>query len=378
MLESTTMKIKKDLLRRIPWLKDLSWPFGLYQATDLLGKYYPPFPPDLNIVICDIETAKDVQRLADLLRSTYPPQHPVQAYWVTEKGKLGTMGLCLDDLSKKKMPRFPVDVKILGREVGTAFEDFAGIISHLRAPGGCPWDRKQTHLSLRPHLLEEAYEVLQALDSRSPGALREELGDLLLQIVLHAQIASEGGRFNMTDVIQGIYKKIVHRHPHVFGTVEVEGVEDVLTNWEKLKDDERRSKPGDSKQGLLEGVPNALPALTQAQEYQDRAARVGFDWKSIEPVLDNVNEELHEVRTASTPAEIAHELGDLLFAVVNYIRWFHFDAESLLRDANRRFSRRFHFIEETAKLQKKHVSELTFEEMDLLWEQAKKRTKKRS
>ncbi|HZU87476.1 MAG TPA: nucleoside triphosphate pyrophosphohydrolase, partial [Anaerolineaceae bacterium] len=199
-----------------------------------------------------------------------------------------------------------------------------------------------------------------------------EFGDLLLQIILNAQIGSEAGRFNMAAVLQGIYRKIVRRHPHVFGEVQVDGVGGVLRNWEKIKETERKNKGQEQVKGLLDGVPQSFPALAQAQEIQDRAARVNFDWHSIEPVWDKVLEEIEEVRTAESVVEREKELGDLLFAVVNLIRWFEADAESVLRGCNQRFRKRFAFIEQRAREQGRSLSDMSFEEMDAVWEEAKK------
>jgi len=187
---------------------------------------------------------------------------------------------------------------------GNSYEDFENIIARLRAPHGCPWDREQTHASLRTHLLEESYEVLDALDRNDPEDLKEELGDLLLQIVLHSQIATEAREFRMVDVLQGIHSKIVRRHPHVFGEVNVTEVDGVLKNWEKLKETERKVNGEESSKGILDGVPLSLPGLTRAQEIQDRAARVGFDWKSISPVIEKMQEEMHEVEQAKDAAEL--------------------------------------------------------------------------
>ena len=200
--------------------------------------------------------------------------------------------------------------------------------------------------------------------------MAEEFGDLLLQIILHAQIASEDGEFNMTDVLKGIYGKIDRRHPHVFGQVKVDGVGGVLKNWEALKADERADS-GEPEKGLLSGVPLALPALVQAQEYQDRTARVGFDWPGIEGVLDKISEEIQEVREASNEEELAAEIGDLLFALVNLARWKKVDAEAALRGTNTRFRQRFDYIETQAKKQARQVSELTLDEMETLWQEAK-------
>jgi tetrapyrrole methylase family protein/MazG family protein len=252
----------------------------------------------------------------------------------------------------------------------TSFEAFAGIVARLRAPDGCPWDRKQTHLTLRSHLLEECYETLAALDMGNTAKLREELGDLLLQIVLHAQIASEAGEFSISDVLVSIHDKIVRRHPHVFGTAHVEGVEEVLHNWERLKELERGEAGGAA--GLLDGVPRALPALSQAQELQDRAARVGFDWPSVDGVLDKVREEIGEIGRAASGAEAAAELGDLLFVLVNLARWKEADAESLLRQASEKFRRRFHYIEERSGRDGRRLTDLSSDQMNALWDESKK------
>jgi tetrapyrrole methylase family protein/MazG family protein len=198
---------------------------------------------------------------------------------------------------------------------------------------------------------------------------------LLLQIVLQSQIANEEGQFNINQVIHGIHSKIVRRHPHVFGDLELEDVDRVLANWEKLKEKERSEKRenGEKKEerGLLDGVPLALPALSQAQEYQDRAARVGFDWPEIEGVLDKVREEIEEIKNAETDFELASEIGDLLFALVNVARWKHVDAESALRGTNMKFKKRFAYVEQGARKQGRGLSTLSLEEMEALWQAAK-------
>ena len=252
---------------------------------------------------------------------------------------------------------------------GTSFESFAEITAHLRAPDGCPWDKEQTHQTLRKHLLEESYETISAMDSNSTTEMREEFGDLLLQILLNAQIASEAKEFNSTQVIKHIYDKIIRRHPHVFGDLKLDSVDGVLANWEKLKEKERGGKKEDK--GILDGVPISLPALSQAQEYQDRAARVGFDWKEIDGVLDKVREEIEEIKKADTDFELASEIGDLFFALVNLARWKYVDAESALRNTNIKFKKRFAHVEKRAKEQNKNLSDMTLEEMDNFWNEAK-------
>ncbi len=243
----------------------------------------------------------------------------------------------------------------------------------MRAPDGCPWDREQTHQTLRSNLLEETYEALFALDADDPQHMREEFGDLLLQIVLHAQIASEYGEFNLIQVIKGIYDKIIRRHPHVFADWQVDGVGNVLQNWEKLKAAERVNN-GEMQKGLLDGVALALPALTQAQEIQGRAARVGFDWPNIQGVVDKICEECAEFVNAEDEPSRASEIGDLLFALVNLARRCNIDAESVLRETNLRFRRRFAHIEQSARQQGRPITDLTLDEMEALWQAAKKIT----
>jgi tetrapyrrole methylase family protein / MazG family protein len=260
-------------------------------------------------------------------------------------------------------------------EKGTSFEAFHEIIAHLRAPNGCPWDREQTHQTLRTNLLEETYEALAALDADDPTHMREEFGDLLLQITLHAQIANEYGEFNISQVIKGIYDKIIRRHPHVFGDWKVQGVEHVLQNWEKLKAAERaeeQEESGGLEKGLLDGVEIALPALSQAEEIQRRAARVGFDWPNTQGVVDKINEECLELQHAEDLASRSDELGDLLFAVVNLSRHYEIDAESALRETNTRFRTRFAHIEKSARQQGKSLTDLTLDEMESYWQEAKK------
>ena len=254
---------------------------------------------------------------------------------------------------------------------GTRFVSLLTLMARLRGEGGCPWDREQTHETLRKHLLEESYEAISAIDSGNFTDMREEFGDLLLQVVLQSQIANEEEQFNINQVIQGIHAKLVRRHPHVFGDVKLDGVDGVLANWEKLKEKERGEKK--EEKGLLDGVPKALPALSQAQEYQDRAGRVGFDWADIDGVLDKVKEEIEEVKIAETNFELASEIGDLLFALVNVARWKHVDAESALRGTNMKFKKRFAYVELGAKKQDRNLSALSLEEMDSLWQEAKKR-----
>jgi tetrapyrrole methylase family protein/MazG family protein len=212
---------------------------------------------------------------------------------------------------------------------------------------------------------------LSALDEENPDHLKEELGDLLLQIVLHAQIASEYGEFSMAEVIKGISEKLIRRHPHVFSQVQVDGVDHVLTNWEKIKESERAENGNKKENGILSGVPNEYPALAQSLEIQNRAARVGFDWDTVEPVIEKIHEEINEITNAKDKESKFEELGDLLFAIVNLIRWYGGDAESILRETNLKFRKRFNFIETQVKKMNKSMKDFSLEELDAFWDQAK-------
>jgi tetrapyrrole methylase family protein/MazG family protein len=254
----------------------------------------------------------------------------------------------------------------------TRFAELVDTMARLRAEDGCPWDREQSHESLRPYLLEEAYEVLEAIDRRDYGELCKELGDVLLQIVFHAQIADEAGRFTIADVCQSIVDKLIHRHPHVFGEVEVDGPDQVVTNWERLKSRERGTAT--EPRSVLDGVPAHLPALLRAQRVQSRAARVGFDWDRIDGPLDKVEEEFAELRQdweAGESGKAAEEFGDLLFALVNTARFLGVDPEGALRRAVAKFEHRFRRLEQVFHEQERELSEATLEEMDRVWEQVK-------
>jgi tetrapyrrole methylase family protein/MazG family protein len=247
------------------------------------------------------------------------------------------------------------------------FETLVAIIARLRGPNGCPWDKEQTHQSLRANLLSECYEVLETLDRGDAAQLDEELGDLLLQIVLHAQIAKDSGEFEIGDVIENITGKLIRRHPHIFGKVKVKDAEEVMHNWEALKKEERSE--GTS---ALEGVPKDMPALAYALEISRRAVRMGFEWEDIEGVIDKVAEEIGEIREAGDREEKEREFGDLLFTMVNTARWQGIDAEAALRGANRRFFQRFARMEELCRRRGVDFSKLSFKEKDELWEEAKR------
>ncbi|MBE0479900.1 MAG: nucleoside triphosphate pyrophosphohydrolase [Dehalococcoidia bacterium] len=246
------------------------------------------------------------------------------------------------------------------------FNALEGIVARLRAPDGCPWDREQTHSSIKPYLEEEAYEVLQALDEQDTSKLCEELGDLLLQILLHAQIARESGEFEMRDVIRGIATKLIRRHPHVFGEAPAGNARDVALEWEILKGDEREAG-----RSVLDGAPKAMPALSYSHSIQRRAAGVGFDWPEYKGILDKLVEEVGELRRSASKREKIHEFGDILFALVNAARWQDVNLEEALRLANERFYRRFRHMEEECSRRNRVLRDLSFDEQNALWEEAK-------
>jgi tetrapyrrole methylase family protein / MazG family protein len=260
---------------------------------------------------------------------------------------------------------------------GEAFQALVALQMRLLAPGGCPWDREQTHQSLRRYLLEETYEVLDALESGDSEKFAEELGDLLLQVIFHAQLAQQQGRFDIVDVIEHVHAKLVRRHPHVFGDVQAETSGEVLKHWEQIKTEERRAGRAEGENtaaSLLDGVPAGLPALMEADQLTRRAARVGFDWEDAAAVLRKLREEAAELGT-----EIAHpggsaeeEAGDLLFAAANMARFLKLDPEIALRQANQKFARRFREMEAVAKSQGRTLGEMTAAEMDQLWESVKR------
>jgi len=249
------------------------------------------------------------------------------------------------------------------------FSALVDIIARLRGPEGCPWDRKQSHASLREYLLEECYEVLEALDDGDSNRLSVELGDLLMQIVFHSQIASDDGEFELGDVIKSITTKLVRRHPHVFGSVAVRDADEVLANWESLKKEERQKDAS-----MLDGAPRTMPALAYSQEIQGRVARVGFDWRDDEGVIDKLAEEVGEFKQAQSKARKEEEFGDLLFTLANIARRQGIDLEAALRHANQRFYRRFACMEKLCRERGLDFAKLSFDEQNKLWGEAKERT----
>jgi tetrapyrrole methylase family protein/MazG family protein len=308
----------------------------------------------------------------DVLRRLYPADHAVGRIGRPEITTVGA--LTVADLASPLFVGPVAPVADAASPWGMPW-----ISNRLRLPDGCPWDREQTHETLRNHLLEEAYEVYDALAGGATPELAGELGDLLLQIVLHAQLAAEAGVFDMTDVWEAIASKIVRRHPHVFGEAEARTASDVNRQWERIKAGERAAaaaaaadETGIAKpKSALDGISRSLPALAASQEMQERAANLGYDWPSIDGVLDKVREEVGELVEAETAEHRAEELGDLLFVLVNVGRKTGIEVEAALRSANDKFRRRFRHVEQSAAAQSVALRDLSFEALDALWDAAK-------
>ncbi|MSP12017.1 MAG: nucleoside triphosphate pyrophosphohydrolase [Chloroflexi bacterium] len=341
----------------------------IVDGADIARAYYPPLNTDLPALIpqvYDREMAADVKLT---LMNAYPDEHPVTVVRGagTDSAASETVplyqldqGVALDDLTTLYLP--PIAG---GRTSLSALQD---ILAHLRSPAGCPWDREQDHLSLRPELLEEVHEVLAALDAEDMEALQEELGDLFLNVFFQVQLATEEGEFRLSDVVREHTDKLIRRHPHVFGDVKVSGTADVKANWDQIKQAE---KPHATRGTPIENIPVSLPALAHAQEVSKKAAKERFDWTDISGVWDKVREEVLEVKEAQNQAEREQELGDLLFATVNLARWLNVDAESSLRQATQRFIARYLGTRRLAEQRHLDWQNLTLAEMDGLWEEVK-------
>jgi MazG family protein len=267
-------------------------------------------------------------------------------------------------------PKLPVKLP-----VGTGFTRLVEIMARLRSPDGCPWDREQTFDTIKPYLLEETYEVMDAIDARDWDGLADELGDLLLQVVFFSQMAKEAGHFEVSDAIEAINSKLIRRHPHVFGEGEAKTAADVVRKWDEIKATEK-PRP----KGLLSGVPRSLPALMEARQIAGKAAGAGFDWESVDQVLEKLREELAELdqaRQAGSQEDLQDEIGDLLFVIVNIARFLKVDPEQALRGTNSKFRRRFEHVEQRLEAQGKSPREATIEEMERLWQEAKGQEAKR-
>ena len=339
-------------------------------ALDLAARHHPSFQPDAPALVAQLYAPTVAGDVKLTLMNQYPDDHQVALVHAVGTPDERVEWLPLYEIDRSPHIAHLTTLYVPPLPVPSGMETLQETVAHLRAPEGCPWDREQTHQTLRTTLLEEAHEVLEAIDANDPDAMREEFGDLLLQIVLQSQIAIEDGEFSLAQVIAGLNEKLIRRHPHVFGDVKVSGVGQVLENWEKIKAAERENgeKPD---HGALGQVPPSLPALAQSVILQRRAARVGFDWPDIAGVIEKLKEELEELTSAEDPADRQNELGDVLFAAVNWARWLEVDPESALRQTNAKFRQRFARIEAAAKAQGRALTDMTLDEMEAEWQAAK-------
>ncbi len=335
-------------------------------AIELAVRHHPPLNPDLPALVGQLYSRVLAADVKLTLMNQYPDDHQVALVHAAGTPEQRVVYLPLYELDRRDDAAHLTTLYVPSLSGVSSFEGLQETVAHLRAPDGCPWDREQTHESLRKGLIEETYETVAAIDAGDVQALQEELGDLLLQVLLHAQIAAEAGEFKMAQVIAGIDAKLKHRHPHVWGERTVSGTGEVLRRWEELKREER----GEDR-STLDGVPAALPALQQADTYSRRAARVGFDWTEAGGVAEKVREEMAELEAATTSMEREAELGDLLHAVVNWARWLQVDPETALRQANARFARRFRGVERIIRERGLDVAALTIDELEELWQSVK-------
>ena len=342
----------------------------LADATDLAVAHHPALDPDRPAVVGQLYGRRMASEVKLTLMNAYPDDHPVRLVQAagTDAEQVTTVPLYELDRNPEIDHLTSLYVPPLGHVSG--LPGLQETVARLRAPDGCPWDRMQTHQTLRANLLEESYEVLAALDAEDVDKLREELGDLLMQIALHTQIATEAGTFQFADVIGSIDAKLKRRHPHVFGSLEVQDAAEVLRNWEAIKASERAAN-GNAHGSRLEGVPVILPALSRAQALSDRAARDGFDWPDPKGVLDKVAEEVAELRAATNPEARSQEMGDLLFTMINVARWLEIDAESALRGTCDRFTQRYAKMERWASEAGSRLADLPPAALDTLWVRAK-------
>ncbi|MFQ3535618.1 MAG: nucleoside triphosphate pyrophosphohydrolase [Aggregatilineales bacterium] len=343
----------------------------IHDAETVAHMHHPPLNPDVPALLAQLYSNAVASDVKLTLANQYPETHEVILIH-----SAGTSSQRLERLPLYALDRQAVDhltsLYVPPLQQKGSFEYFQEIMAHLRSPEGCPWDRQQTHESLRPYLLEETYEVLEALDSGDLEQLKRELGDLLLQVIFHVQIAVESGAFNMADVITHVCQKLIRRHPHVWGDVQADDPEQVHANWDQIKRQERAAEGSSERPpSALDGVPKSLPALAAAAAIHARAARVGFEWARLEDVIAKVREELDELASAAETEHRREEFGDVLSSLVNLARWYRIDPEAALRESTLKFVRRFQYIERCAAEQGRALQSMTPAELDALWNAAK-------
>ena len=345
----------------------------ILDALAVAADWHPPINPALPALLAQVYSRRVASDLKLTLMNQYPDEFPVKLIHAagSRQARAEDRPLYEIDRSSGIDVMTSLYVPALGK-LGS-FASCQNVIAHLRSPQGCPWDRKQTHQSLRPYLIEEAYEALEAIDRSDPKALCEELGDLLLQIMLHAQIAIDDGEFFMSDILRQLNEKMIRRHPHVWGDIEVNGdARKVTRSWEEIKEAEK-AEAGERRESLLDGIPAGAPALFVAHKYSHQAAKLGFDWPDAGGVEAKAKEEWNEIFTAASDEDKVKEIGDLMFVLVNWLRWLDVDdPESAMRAANAKFYRRFRYVERQAAQNKKAVADCSLAQLEAWWKQAKR------
>jgi tetrapyrrole methylase family protein/MazG family protein len=341
----------------------------LFDAVQIAAFNQPPLNTDIPLLLGQVYSRFLAAEIKLALMALYPDDHEVVLVHAAGTNNQLLENLYLHEIDRSEHISHLTSMYVQPVALQSSLPSFAETVAFLRGPDGCPWDQEQSRHSLEQDFLEEMAEVLEAIESDDPSAIREELGDVLYHLVMQAQIASEMGEFTLSEVIEGINTKLIRRHPHIWGDEEVEDTADVLRNWEQLKAQEKASNG--IRASILDNLPSTLSALARSQKIQSRVQTIGFDWPSIEGVIAKVDEELIELREAGEDGREFDELGDLLFAVVNWARWLDLNADEALRSANVRFVRRFGAVELMAKSRNQILANLSLNELDDLWEEAK-------
>lgn len=343
----------------------------LFDAIEITQYHYPPINSDFPVLLGQVYNNFLASELKLTLTQIYPDEHPIYLVHGAGLPEEIVEAIPLYEIDRSEHISHLSSLYLPPLSFPSTVTALAETVAILRSPDGCPWDQEQTPQSMRSGFLEEASEVLEALDQEDVIGLQEELGDMFYHLLMQTQMAGEGELFKLTDVLIGIDAKLKRRHPHVWGDWQVADSDEVIVNWEKIKEQEKAQAP----QSMLDNIPLALPALARSQKIQERVRKIGFDWSEIQSVYNKVYEEMDELKQAQTPLEQTDELGDVLFVLVNLAKWLNIDAESALRQANLKFDRRFRQVEQLAVARQLELASMSLEELDLLWQEVKRQEK---